>query len=95
MSDIEFGEITEYHDLIDGTEQIISTVYANGDPSTVKTEIRKTEACRNKDEILKELLTAAGMVDTYGDIEITVKRGKVNKPYLVTTKWRTGYQRFN
>lgn len=93
MVDIEFGEIVEYHERQDGGEDILSTVYANGKESTIKREIKMTEACATKDEVLKELLTAAGHVDEYGEVHVVIKRSKYNKPYLVTRQWRTGYEK--
>jgi len=93
MVDIDFGEIVEFHERLDGGEDIISTVYANGRESTVKSEIKMTEACSTKDDVLKELLTAAGLVDQYGEVTVVIKRSKYNKPYLVTRQWRVGYEK--
>lgn len=90
---IEFGQIVEHHDRVDGGEDIVTTVYADGAATSVKREVKTVEACRSKDDVLKELLTAAGLVDVHGEVNIVIKRGKLNKPYLVTRQWRTGYDK--
>ena len=93
--EINFGEIVEIHERLDGGEDIISTVYAGGRESTIKREVKITEACKTKDDVLKELLTAAGLVDKYGEVSIIIKQGKLNKPYLVTRRYRTSYEKLS
>lgn len=95
MTEINFGEIVETHTRPDGTEDIISTVYAHNAPSSIKREVKVTEDCTNKDDVLKELLTAAGLVDKYGTVYIEIKQGRLNKPYLVTRRYRTSYEKLS
>ena len=94
MQEISFGEIEETHERVDGGEDIITTVYAKSKVSSIKREIKQTEACKNKDDVLKELLTAAGLVDKHGEVCIIIKKGKFARPYLVTRQWRTSYKKY-